>query len=246
MDESQARKPLAVERVRSEFTLVGLAGEVPEARLAAVIFDMDGVLADTEPIQEEALGAFLVLRGKSLDSSEYATLFGLDHRARWAKLSKLLGLDESIEECVSGHQPILLSRLVGLRAAPGVPELVSALRQANVPLAVASSSLRPVVEKTLREIGIRDAFKVVISGEDVRSGKPAPDIYLLAADRLRVEPSRCVAIEDSPAGVQAAAAAGMACLGIASNYSTDDQLGATRTVRSLAEVRLADLAGLAP
>jgi len=116
---------------------------------------------------------------------------------------------------------------------------------ANVPLAVAFSSFRPVVEMTLDAIGLRDAFKVVVSGEDVRTGKPAPDIYLLAADRLGVEPDRCVAVEDSPHGVRAATVAGMACLGVATSYASADQLRATRTVQSLAEVTPAALAALA-
>lgn len=214
-------------------------------RLGAVIFDMDGVLADTEPIQEEALGAFLALQGKSLSPAENAAMIGLDYRAFWATLIERLGLDESIEECVRGYEPILRPRLIGLRAAPGAAELVSALRAVNVPLAVASSSFRPVVEMTLGAIGLRDAFKIVVSGEDVRRGKPAPDIYLLAADLLRVVPSRCVAVEDSPHGVRAATAAGMACLGVATSYASVDQLRATRTVRSLTEVAPADLAALA-
>ena len=216
-----------------------------DGRLAAVIFDMDGVLADSEPIQEEALGAFLALRGKSLPTAENAATIGLDYRAFWATLIERLGLDESIEECVRAYEPILLPRLIGLRAAPGAHKLVTALVAADVPLAVASSSFRPVVEMTLGAIGLRDAFKVVVSGEDVRLGKPAPEIYLLAADLLRVEPSRCVAVEDSPPGVRAATAAGMACLRVATVYASVDQLRATRTVRSLTEVAPADLAALA-
>jgi HAD superfamily hydrolase (TIGR01509 family) len=214
-------------------------------RLGAVIFDMDGVLADTEPIQEEALGVFLALRGKSLSPAENAAMIGLNHRAFWATIIERLGLDESVEECVRGYEPILLSRLVGLPAAPGARELVLALVAADVPLAVASSSFRPVVEMTLGAIGLRDAFRAIVSGEEVRNGKPAPETYLMAAARLGVEPRRCVAVEDSASGVRAATAAGMTCLGITSSYSTKDQLQATRTVRSLTEITAGDLAALA-
>jgi beta-phosphoglucomutase-like phosphatase (HAD superfamily) len=101
-----------------------------------------------------------------------------------------------------------------------------------------------VVEATLGAIGLRDAFGVVVSGEQVRDGKPAPEIYLLAAERLGVDPSVCVAIEDSANGVRAARAAGMACLGIVTAYSSREQLRATRAVESLVEITPADLAAM--
>jgi beta-phosphoglucomutase-like phosphatase (HAD superfamily) len=213
--------------------------------LGAVIFDMDGVLADTEPIQEAALAAFLALRGKSLSPSYYAETIGLDYRAFWIDLTARYGLSESVDECVAGYEPMLLGRLVGLEAAPGATELVRALESAGVPMAVASSSFRPVVEATLGAIGLSGAFKAVVSGDEVTNGKPAPEIYLRAAGRLGVEPGKCVAIEDSANGVRAAIAAGMACLGVVTPYSTSEQLQATRTVRSLAEVAPRDLAQMA-
>ncbi len=216
-----------------------------DGRLSAVIFDMDGVLADTEPIQEEALVAFLALRGKAFVRDGYAETIGLDYRQFWMEVIGRYGLIESTDDCARGYEPILLPRLAGLKAAPGAGELTRALAAAGVPLAVASSSLRPVVEATLGAIGLRDAFEAVVSGDEVRTGKPAPEIYLLAADRLGVEPARCVAIEDSPSGVRAAMAAGMACLGVVTPYATREQLRATRTVRSLAEVAARDLAELA-
>ncbi len=214
-------------------------------RPAAVIFDMDGVLADTEPIQEEALAAFLAARGKSLRSDDYTETIGLDYRSFWAEMIVRYELAESVAECVAAYEPILLGRLVDLPPAPGAAELVRSLEALHVLLAVASSSFLPVVEATLGAIGLRDAFGVVVSGEQVMEGKPAPDIYLRAAQRLGVEPGKCVAIEDSANGVRAARAAGMACLGIVTAYSTREQLSATRAVESLAEVTPADLAAMA-
>jgi HAD superfamily hydrolase (TIGR01509 family) len=213
-------------------------------RPAAVIFDMDGVLADTEPIQEDALAAFLDSRGRSLRSPDYTETIGLDYRTFWAEMIARYELSESVAECVAAYEPILLGRLVGLPAAPGATELVRALEALHVPLAVASSSFLPVVEATLGAIGLRDAFGVVVSGEQVRHGKPAPEIYLLAAERLGVDPSVCVAIEDSANGVRAARAAGMACLGIVTAYSSREQLRATRAVESLVEITPADLAAM--
>ena len=213
-------------------------------RLGAVIFDMDGVLADTEPVHEEALRDFLAMRGGALTTADHDALVGLNSNDVWAKLIHQFGLHETIEECQVGHQPILVSRLVGLHASPGVESLISQLRAGGIPMAVASSSSRPVVEATLASLALRGAFGAVVSGEDVTRGKPQPDIYLRAADLLGVAPGRCVAIEDSPHGVQAALRAGMACLGLATRYATAEQLGATRTIRSLAEVGMLDLAAL--
>jgi HAD superfamily hydrolase (TIGR01509 family) len=210
----------------------------------AVIFDMDGVLADTEPIHEIAIGDFLALHGKSLTGSEYTQFVGLGHRAVWTKLIAMFGLGMSVEECVTDYQPILVSRIVGVPPGPGVRDLVLALRAAGIPLGVASSSFRKVVEATLASIGLRDQFAAVVSGEEVGRGKPAPDIYLRAAGFLGVAPGRCVAIEDSRHGVQAARAAGMACLGLASRYTSPGQLGADRTVDSLADVGVEDIAAL--
>jgi HAD superfamily hydrolase (TIGR01509 family) len=205
---------------------------------------MDGVLVDSEPLQEEVLGEFLRLRGKSMTRDDYAATIGLSHQAFWATTIQLLGLDETIETCMLGFEALLLPRLSSLSPTPGAAELVTGLAARGVPLAVASSSFRPVVDATLRAIGLIDRFGAVVSGEEVSNGKPDPEIFLLAARRLAVAPGSCVAVEDSPHGVRAAIAAGMACLGVVTAYSTPDQLQATRIVASLAQVAPLDMADL--
>lgn len=212
--------------------------------LGAVIFDMDGVLVDSEPLQEAALAEFLELRGKSMSRADYAATIGLSHQAFWETLIDSLGLEETIERCIGDHEALLLPRLADLSPSPGAFELVTGLASRGIPLAVASSSFRPVVDATLRAIGLTDAFRAVVSGEEVGHGKPDPEIFLLAARRLGVAPGRCVAVEDSPHGVRAAIAAGMACLGVVTAYSAADQLQATRTVASLADVAPSDIADL--
>jgi HAD superfamily hydrolase (TIGR01509 family) len=212
--------------------------------LAAVIFDMDGVLADTEPVHEMAMGEFLATLGKSITSEYYSHFVGLGHRAVWTKLRADLSIERPMEECLAGYQPILVKRSGHVPPGPGVVELVSALSSAGIPMAVASSSFRPVVEATLTGLGLRDRFRAVVTGDEVSHGKPAPEIYLKAAAALGVDPKSCVAIEDSGHGVQAARAAGMACLGLESRYTDPAGLGANRVVASLADVGIADLAEL--
>jgi HAD superfamily hydrolase (TIGR01509 family) len=214
------------------------------ARPAAVIFDMDGVLADTEPVHEMAMGEYLATLGKSISSEYYTHFVGLGHRAVWTKLRADLSIDLPMEECLAGYQPILVSRSGRVPPGPGVVELVLALSVAGIPIAVASSSFRPVVEATLTSIGLRDHFGAVVTGDEVSHGKPAPEIYLKAAAALGVDPARCVAIEDSRHGVQAARAAGMACVGLVSRYTDPAGLGANRVVESIADIGIEDLAEL--
>ena len=218
--------------------------------LGAVIFDMDGVLVDSEPLQEAALAEFLARRGSAMTHVDYAATIGLSHQAFWSSLIASLDLDMSVEDGIREHEALLLPRLAGVPPTPGARELVRGLVGLGIPLAVASSSFRPIVDATLRAIGLTDAFGAVVSGEEVRRGKPDPEIFLLAANRLGVTPGACVAVEDSPHGVRAAIDAGMACLGVVTAYSSADQLAqATRVVGSLAMVGpsdLADLLGRAP
>ena len=123
--------------------------------------------------------------------------------------------------------------------ARGVTALLERLRELGVRLAVASSSRRMWVAATLQSLGLADAFDELITGDDVDRGKPDPSIYLLAAQRLGVAPDRCVAIEDSPNGVQSARAAGMTVLGVRTEYTAHLHLdGVARTVDSLADLDL--------
>jgi HAD superfamily hydrolase (TIGR01509 family) len=110
---------------------------------------------------------------------------------------------------------VMVQALAGVTPRPGALDLVERLRGAGVPIAVASNSRREFVERTLSSVGLLGGpFQAVVSAEDVEHPKPAPDIYLEAARRLGAEPSRCAALEDSPTGVAAAAAAGMYVIGV--------------------------------
>ena len=210
--------------------------------LAAVVFDMDGVLVDSEPLQEASLAEFLARRGHSLPRDEYAATIGLNHRRFWEVMVERFGLTEPMEACAAEVQRLLLPRLASIPPKPGARELVLGLDAAGVPEGLASSSFRPVVDAIVSAIGLETAFGAIVSGEEVRDGKPAPDIYLLAAERLRVEAAGCVAVEDSPHGIEAAIRAGMTCLGVATAYSTPAELAAALlVVQSLADVTPADL-----
>jgi HAD superfamily hydrolase (TIGR01509 family) len=145
-----------------------------------------------------------------------------------------------VDEYIARYDDMLVRVLREPHApAAGVSALIARLRELGMRLAVASSSRTAWVEATIRSLGLADAFDVVVSGDDVERGKPDPAIYVLTAQRLGVAPERCMAIEDSPNGVQSARLAGMTVLGVRTEYTAHLHLdGVARTVDSLAELDL--------
>ena len=203
----------------------------------AIVFDMDGVLADTEPIHRMAIQEVLSRRGHRIDDAEYAQLVGLGHDAAWRWMRRRFGLAEEQATYDAEYEAVLLPLLAAsARLAPGVLELMAALRAKQVPVALASSSRRGVVKATLDALGLADAFTVTVSGDEVARGKPDPEIFLLAARRLGVRPSACIVVEDSLHGMQAAALAGMRVIGVASPFTAGTELPAELVVRSVDEI----------
>ena len=184
-----------------------------EAPLQALIFDMDGTLVDSEPYAELAWEQYLQLHGRTLRSDVLGRMFGLRLREGAALVKEEYELDLSVDEIVEVQDELRLAALRGnLRPLPGAAALVAFGRAAGLKLALATSSLRHHADLTLAEIALEDAFDAEVTGDEVERGKPAPDIFLLAAERLGVEPAACVVLEDSPAGVASAVAAGMRCV----------------------------------
>ena len=208
--------------------LAGVLGHLP----GAVIFDMDGVLADTEPINERASAAVLARRGASLTEYEYRILAGRSNDASWEWIIERCGLIDSKATLAQEYVRELLPRLSGLRPGPGVHELVNRLRVSGIHLAVASSP-RAAVDAVLNALGLAHGFDAVVTGDDVSHGKPSPDIFRLASERLGVGPGECVVIEDSPSGLEAAARAGMRAVALETRYIPREALTANLVVNSI-------------
>ena len=176
----------------------------------AVIFDLDGVLVDTEIWWDEGRQDFAAKRGRAWTTDDRAAVMG-HNSLGWARvMHERLGLEESLEGIVDEVVDAMLARFEA-HGAPLIDGAVTTVRRlaATYPLGVASSAHPRVIEAALRTSGLADAFRAVTSSDEVEHGKPSPDVYLLAAERLGVAPDRCLVVEDSLNGVLSGRAAGM-------------------------------------
>ncbi len=181
---------------------------------AAVLWDMDGTLVDTEPYWISAETALIESHGGSWTHEEAMQLVGqgLWHSAR---VLQAKGVPMTEDEIIDHLTDRVLDQLVekGVPWRPGARELLTELREARVPTALVTMSIGRMAHHVAQQVGF-DGFDVVVSGDDVTHAKPHPEPYLRGATLLGVDPARCVAIEDSPPGVASAAAAGMVAIGV--------------------------------
>lgn len=208
----------------------------PETRVLAVVFDMDGVLLDSEPLHHRALNELLVQDGsRGLTFEEYVPYMGTTDEYTWTDLIQRFGLPHAFAHYRDRYDERILELYRGSSVlAPGAACLLDELKARRLPLAVASSSRCSWVESCLDALDIRHQFDVVVSGEMVRRSKPDPEIFLLAARLLGIAPTACLAIEDSPQGVAAAVASGMLTVAVDSPYPTAAQTSAAQIhLRSL-------------
>jgi len=213
-------------------------------KIRAVIFDMDGVLTDSEPLINAAAIEMFKEKGLVVQPDDFLPFVGTGEERYVAGVAEKYDFPLDAPAAKQRTYEIYLD-LVPLRleAFPGVLELVNACRNAGLLLAVASSADEIKVRANLEKIGLPIKFwDAVISGEAVKNKKPAPDIFLTAAERLSVPPQECVVVEDAVNGVQAAKAAGMRCVAVAQTFPPDRLREANIIRNSIAEVTLSDLA----
>ena len=178
-----------------------------------VVFDLDGVMVDSEPVHERATAEYLSGLGAVGDQELFDDMMGRRVRELIDALAERLGLD--LERVFADREAIFWRLLdQGLEPMPGLHAAVDRLAGAGLPMAVASSGTRAYVDHVLERLRVRAAFAAVVSGEEVRHGKPDPEIYLLAAERLHADPGDCVAIEDTTHGIAAARGAGMRAVAV--------------------------------
>ena len=189
---------------------------------SAVIFDMDGVIVNSEPLHERAfLDTFAQIGHADSHGIHFPDYYGRSDQAVWLDFIAAHRPQQPLAELSRMKQERFLTLLRAEQPIfPAIPGLVSALAS-KCPIALASGSNHTVISAVLDLAGLRPHFRAVVSADDVPRGKPGPDIFLRAAELLGIAPAECVVIEDSVAGVAAGRAAGMKVIGITNSVSAD-------------------------
>lgn len=207
-------------------------------RYRAVIFDMDGLLLDTETLWHEAETELFERHGGEFTWDDKMTVIGTSFAFTSDYFAGRLGRPPEQGPALVREMVELMHQRVKhqVDARPGALELVERLQALDgVRLGLASNSPRFLLDDALATAGLTDAFEVTVSSDDVEHPKPAPDIYLLACERLGVESAEALALEDSPSGIAAAKAAGLTCIAVP-QFAETDVAAADRVVDSLEEL----------
>ena len=189
--------------------------EFEENVMKAVIFDMDGVLIDSQPYHFKADIDTMAEYGVIKDQKFYEAFAGTLTDNRMRTLRDMFGLDVPAEKLIEKREKMILDIMANedIKPVSGIPELLRSIKALGLKTAVASSSGIELIKLVLDRLGIAVYFDSITSGNDVKRGKPDPDVFLLAAERIGVNPRDCFVVEDSENGVKAAKSAGMKALG---------------------------------
>ena len=206
----------------------------------AVIFDMDGVIVDSEKVYQEIERQMYDQLGIPVSREEHSQFIGAAESTMWQYMKDKYRLESDTAALIEEERSRFMAALDhpgSIPLMPGLRELLEELTGADIPSLVASSSSREIIEKVLLINNIRHFFKVITGGNEVIHSKPAPDIFLDTASKAGMEPDRCLVIEDSVNGIRAALAAGMKVIALKGQENGDMDLSeATRIIHSLHEV----------
>lgn len=214
--------------------------------IKAVIFDMDGVISDTLPIHNEAESKTLLKYGIKMSPRQIVEEFnGVPDKRMFeiifSRFNKKLDYEQVAKEKWKLFQELARNNI---KPIAGSLEFINALLDNGFVLAIASSAPSEIVNLVINTLGLKEKIKSIVYTNEIEQGKPAPDIFLLGAKRLRVEPQCCAVIEDALSGIQAAKAAGMKCIAITTTHSRDELKGADKIIDSFDELTMEDIKSL--
>jgi beta-phosphoglucomutase len=201
----------------------------------AILFDLDGVIVNSEPLHQTAFETTLKARGHNLSPDQYIQYFAdktdeAGFKTYFAAIAEPFDLRAIMAEKAQAYLDLADGHLTPY---PGVIELIQDEVARNTPLALVTGTLRHEVELTLKTFGITHCFKTIIAAEDVAVGKPDPAGYIKAAQLLHVAPADCIVVEDSPSGLKAAQSAGIRCVVVTNTHPAAELPGATLTLAEL-------------
>jgi beta-phosphoglucomutase family hydrolase len=203
--------------------------------IEAVIFDMDGVISDTQKLHSRVESDLLNKFGIKLSPEEITRRYsGVKTSEFFNDLLRRQDKEYDLDKLMADKWEKMAALSDTVSAISGADELIKKLHENKIPMVVASASNKNYVDSILDKLGLSDFFKAVISGDMVTKGKPDPQIFLLAAQKAGVSPKKCVVIEDGRSGMEAARAAGMKCIGLVKDIS--DQYPTSILITSLAEL----------
>ncbi len=222
-----------------------IEAQVSRMTIRAVVFDLDGLMFDTEALFFQVSSEVLATRGKRFTPEIMRAMIGRRSAEVVDVMKTLAGLDEPVEVLIAEVRARFDSVMDdAVHPTAGLFVLLDRLKHHGLPLAVATSSKRAYADRLLTRHRLRDRFEFVLASEDVSRGKPDPEIYRLAADRFGVSPETLLVLEDSPAGVASARAAGAFAVGVPHEHSPAEGLAAADLiVPSLDDPALLDLIG---
>jgi beta-phosphoglucomutase family hydrolase len=209
--------------------------------IKAVIFDHDGVIADTEPLHYRAGKNVISKLGIEIEAWQKSRHIGRSTRESWELMKKTFKIEESVDALIAKKTAAVISiiKQEGVIPNPGLIGLLESLTKGKFRMAIASGQIREVIDAVLSKIQISDYFESIVSGEDTKEGKPHPEVFLTAASQLGIKPHECVVIEDSGPGVEAAKAAGMKCIALRMPSTMRQDISkADYIVNSLADINL--------
>lgn len=203
------------------------------------IFDMDGVIVDSEPVYDQWNEDLFKQLKIAVDEETRKSFIGVSARRKWEILKKEFSIDQEIDELLELQKQVFSQEWDFKKALfPEVVPFLEKLKEYKIPLAVASSSEHHRINQVLEQCGLKGYFDKIVSGEDFKNGKPHPDIFLQASREIGRSSENCIVVEDSFHGVTAAKRAGMYCIGIRHKDIIMDLSGADLVVNSLGEIPL--------